>query len=299
MTRPICALAVSALMTNTLPLPHRDLPTAGHVDHHVIVGRARCGGVTWLLTDAPELIEVKLTERSIVGRSVRGVRPDERPWGLACVGAGDLWTLASARTLARLSSSGDLLSRTKLRQPRLNLFGVGEWLVLQHPASTAGAPLLGAARLADVNRVQPWPGPTVRATSSSRLDLPSALVACGLGDGGRLPCWLTTQSRITVSDGASAHTAVVQPAFLSSTAVDRVVPLWDVALSSSTVWVLTSAAFGEGGHRVGGRLTRSNLQGDDLGGAEVRPRPRLIVSATDRSAVVLTSAGSLVSVEVP
>src|SRR5262245_50257432 len=80
----------------------------------VIIGRARCGASTWLLTDLPTLIEIRVPDRSIVGRTVRGLVGDERPWGLACVGTGELWTLIDYRTLARLSVSGDVTSRTKL-----------------------------------------------------------------------------------------------------------------------------------------------------------------------------------------
>jgi hypothetical protein len=303
--RAICAVAFAGVAMTDAPLPQRVLSTTTDIGDHVIVGRSRCGSSTWLLTDAPELLEVKRSEWSVVRRPVRGLGRDEHLWGLACVGgvaaAGvdELWTLADARTLARLSSSGELMSRTKLRQPRLNVFGVGEWLLLQRAPGGIGRPLLDATHVADVSRTTPWPGPITRTMAPTKLDVPSGLVACGLGADKKLPCWITNQTRITVSDGTPSHTFEVQPKFITSTAVDPNVPLWDVAIASSTLWVLTSAASGEDARRTGARLTKSNLRGDDVGAADVKPRARVIVSATDRIAVVLTTAGGLVEVGTP
>jgi hypothetical protein len=132
------------------------------------------------------------------------------------------------------------------------------------------------------------------------VDVPSALVACGLAYEASLPCWITNQTRITVSDGTRGRTRSVQPQFVTSTAVDPNVPLWDVAVArSSALWVLTSAASGESGRRTGGRLTRTNLRGDNLGAIDLTPRARLIVSATEHNVVVLTVAGTLMEVNTP
>ena len=285
---------------NKVSLRQRVVPMAGMVGDGVIAGRARCGASTWLLTDAPALVELRIAERSIVSRPLRGFGNHERPWGLACVGAGELWTLADYRTLARLSPSGEMISRTKLRQPRLNVFGVGDMLLLEQPPAAARSALLAAARVVDLNRAEPWPGLTALTQSSTKIDVPSGLVACGLAYEASLPCWITNQTRIVVSDGTRARTSSVQPLFVGSTAVDPSVPLWDVAVArSSTLWILTSAVSGEAGRRVGARLTRSNLRGDDLGAVDLAPKARLIVSADERSAVVLTVGGTLVEVTTP
>ena len=84
------------------PLRQSVMSAAGTVGDGVIIGRARCGASTWLLTDLLALIEIRVNERAIFRRTVRGFVRDERPWGLACVGTGELWTLVDYRTLARL-----------------------------------------------------------------------------------------------------------------------------------------------------------------------------------------------------
>jgi len=298
-------LAIAVLTTvpawaTPMPFRQRVVPVSGFVSDGVIAGRARCGASTWLLTDTRTLVEVRVTARSIVSKTVRGFATGEHPWGLACVGAGELWTLVGSRTLARLSASGEVTSRTKLRQPRLNVFGVGDMLLLQQPPGVAGSPLLAAARAVDVNRAAPWPGPIAERQSSPKIDVPSALVACGLAYEATLPCWITNQTRITVSDGTSSRTSSVHPRFVTSAAVDTSVPLWDVAVArSSVLWILTSGVSAEGGRRVGARLTRSNLRGDDLGAVDLMPRARIIVSADEQRVIVLTVAGTLMEVIAP
>jgi hypothetical protein len=296
----IVSLAAVAVSASAAPLRQRPLSTSGRVGDGVIIGRAHCGASTWLLSAAPALVEVRVVDRTIVTTQVRGFTTDEHPWGLACVGAGELWTLAGYRTLARLSASGDVTSRTKLRQPRLNVFGAGDRLLFQQQPGAAGTPLLAVARVADVNRAESWPGPLALPQSSTKIDVPSGLVACGLAYDALLPCWIANQTRITVSDGVRARTSIVQPQFVASTAVDRAVPLWDVAVArSSALWILTSAASEEGGRRGGGRLTRSNLRGDDLGSVDLTPRARFILSASEQLVVVLTMGGTLLEVTAP
>lgn len=296
------ALAAGVLAADATPLRQRVVSATSLTLDHVIVGRASCGLSTWLLTDEPALFELKPSNASPLSTPVRGFSRAEHPWGLACV-ANELWTLADYRTLARLSSSGDVMLRTKLRQPRLNVFGAGNLLLLQQPPTAADRPLLEAVRPADVNdvnRTQPWQGPIALRTAAQKTDVPSGLVACGLGYQTWLPCWIATQTRITVSDGVVARTAVVQPQFLAETALDSRTPLWDVAVTASSgLWILTSAISVETGRHVGARLTRSNLRGESLGSVELKPRARLIVRASDRAATVLTAAGTVVEVMAP
>jgi hypothetical protein len=274
--------------------------TAGVVEHGVITGRARCATSTWLLTDLPTLVEIRLAGSSVISKPVRGFRAGERPWGLACVGAEELWTLADYRTLVRLSPSGEVVSRTRLAQPRLNVFGVANVLLVQQPPAGPGSPLLAVVRNGEVNRSDPWPGLTTTPQSSTKVDVPSGLVACGVPYENSLPCWIANQTRIILSDGTRARTSAVQPRFVASAAVDPSVPLWDVAASSSsTLWILTSAVSGDGTRRAGGRITRSNVHGDDLGGVELSPKARVIVSAGEKSALLLTVSGGLTEVTAP
>jgi len=189
------------------------------------------------------------------------------------------------------------MSRIPLRQPHLNVFGAGEMLLLQRPPTTVGAPLLLSAHVADINRAQPWPGLTAPPQALKKTDVASGMVACGVGNGGSVPCWVATETRIVVSDGTPERTSVVKPAFLATTAVDSTTPLWDAATtSSSIVWILTSAIGAEAGRRVGARLAKSNLHGQLLASADLQPRIRLLLSADERTALVLTTAGTLVEV---
>ena len=271
---------------------------------HLIIGRGRCGGSTWVLTDAPSLIEVKTAKLANVIETttapVRGFSRDERPWGLACVGNRQLWTLVGYRTLAQLSTSGEVIARMPLRQPHLNVFGAGDVLLLQRPPEAAGAPLLLSARVADINRTLPWPGLTAPPQAVKKTDIASGMVACGVGTGGSLPCWVATDTRIVVGDGVPDRTSVIKPEFLTNSAVDSATPLWDVAVTSSpVVWILTSAIGAEAGRRVGARLAKSNLRGQLIASADLQPRVRLILSANERMALVLTTLGTLVEVTTP
>ena len=305
----VFVLATLALATiprpDAPPLRQRVVSITALTVDHVIVGRGRCGGSTWLLTDAPALIEVKAPRlgngewvtSTIV---VRGFGRDERSWGLACVGDRQLWTLVGYRTLARLSTSGEVMSRLQLRQPHLNVFGAGELLLLQRPPTAVGAALLLSAQVADVNRAHPWPALTAPAQAVKQTDVASGLVACGIGEGASLPCWIATDTRIVVSDGTPERTTVVTPRFLTTTVVDSTTPLWDAATTSSSVlWILTSAIGAEAGRRVGARLTRSDLRGQLVASVDLQPRARLILSANERMALVLTTDGTLVEVTVP
>src|SRR5438128_1711059 len=100
MTHSIAALAVAvgALTADAVPLRQRVVSTTSLTLDHVIVGRASCGASTWLLTDAPALVEINAAVASARGTSVRGLTRDEHPWGLACVADHELWTLADYRT---------------------------------------------------------------------------------------------------------------------------------------------------------------------------------------------------------
>jgi hypothetical protein len=289
-TGPLGAAQMQQRVVSSTPL----------VVEHVIVGRARCGASTWLLTNPPALLRVNVATFSMVKTLVTGLSPGEHPWGLACLATGELWTLADSRTLARVSTSGAVLERQKLPQGRLNVFGVGDVLLLQQPPTQAGISLLASVRIRDLSRSQPWPGPMALPQVTEKVDVASGLVSCGLGHDNVLPCWIATGSRITISDGTPAHTVVVQPAFAADSFVDPRTPLQDVATTASSgVWILTSDTGRVSGRRVGGWLTRSNSRGERLASVALQPRARLMVDATDNTAVVLTTAGTLVEVRAP
>src|SRR5579871_5987620 len=176
------AFAMGAVCVTAAPAPlyqHIFQAQVLHIDR-LIVGRARCGTSTWLLTDGAALIEVNDSKQIMSATPVRGFTSDEHPWGLACIAPGALWTLLDYRTLARLALSGAVTLRTKLRKPWLNVFAAGERLLFQQPPPPSGGPLLVSASVADVHQQKPWPGPTALPSVPGRIDVPSSLVTCGI-----------------------------------------------------------------------------------------------------------------------
>ena len=290
-------LALGVIAAGAGSLEQHAIPIKPLVIDRLIIGRAKCGASTWLLTDPSVLIEVNLATSTVSTTPVSGLSANDHLWGLACVGFDQLWTVADYRTLIRFSPSGKVISRTKLREPWLNIFAAGESLLLQRPPDKAGAPLLVSVPVADLHHSRPWPGPTTMPFERNKIDAASGLVTCGISSTRSLPCWIRSKTQIIVSDGEPSHTSVVQPRFIIDRAVDPTVPIWDSAIGASSVlWVLTSAVSGVDGRRAGARLTRSDLHGEDLGSVEIEPRARLIVSATSQTATVLTTTGTLVAV---
>lgn len=288
---------LAVAMAADAPQLRQHMPrTSGAVDSHVLVGRARCGETTWLLTDAPALVRIATAERRIVTAPIRGLDRDDRPFGLACL-RGDLWTLGGFRGLLRLSPDAIVVSRVKLRQPRLSVFGTEDSLLFLQLPTSAGMPLLTRASPADANRQTPWPGVISAEASTAQAAISSALVTCGLAFRQHLPCWAASDARISIADGTASHTTFLAPRFLGTLAIDPTTPIWDVALTSPVDgWVLTSTVAGPAGRRAGGRLTRVGPRGDDMGHLDLAPRARVILSATDRSALVLTATGTLLEV---
>ncbi len=130
---------------------HR-VKSAGRIPASLIVGRATCQGTTWLLLDSGQLVEIAVASRAVTVHSVLGLFPSDRPWGLACLADGTLWTLASPRALARLSALGRIAERQNLRLPRIGLFSSGDRLLFQalptvvSTPALASSPALAAAR---------------------------------------------------------------------------------------------------------------------------------------------------------
>jgi hypothetical protein len=271
--------------------------TAEHlVGPQVIVGRAVCLGATWLLTDAPDLTRVSPQGPAVSSKPVRGLRKDEKPWGLACLPNGELWTLVTNDTLARLDADATIAERLRLERPRLGLFTAGERLLLQHAPAATTKPLLAAGLPRRLSAFVPWPSPLSQPAPSRAEVLKANLVNCGIGDAGYVPCWLSTQTRLTISDGSVAHTSVQDLRFVRTGSTDEETPIWDVALGGASVWVLASARGAPDGRRVGGRLTKSNRRGADGRFVDLSPAARLILWANQARSVVLSSSGQLVEV---
>jgi hypothetical protein len=277
----------------------RVLSSATVIGPQVVVGRAHCAGSTWLLTDGPELLRVSM-DAAVSSALLRGLRNGETPWGLACLPNGELWTLVTHESLARLTVDGHVVERVRLDRPRLGIYGAGERILLQQPPAGVGKPLLAAGLPRKLHGFVQWPAPISQQTRSSEEQWRANLVNCGIGVSGDVPCWLANQSRLAIGDGTSSQTTVQELRFVREGTIDESAPIWDVALAgSSRVWVLASARAGPDGRRVGGRLTKSNRRGSDEGFVDPSPSARLILWAAEDRCVLLSATGQLLEVFTP
>jgi hypothetical protein len=261
----------------------------------LIVGRARCRGHSWLVTDDGELVDITTHPPTLAIHRMAGLAKGERPWGLACLASdGSLWTMLDARVLARVGPDGSVLARAGVPRPRVGLFGVADLLLAQELPVAPGAPALIAHERERSTDRRPWPGLTLRKAGSLEDELTRNLVACGLPLGRTLPCWFADEHRVAASDGTSTD----RLSFDSSdfTFSDPLVPVWDVALVRDGLWLLATSARAENGHRVGGRLYRVDARGRARASINLQPAARLIVSATADGCVLLVADGRLVEV---
>jgi hypothetical protein len=296
----IVFLTGGLLSQNATALQARLLSSAEVIGRQLIVGRTHCAAATWLLTDSPELTRVAVDSPVASTSPLRGLRQGEKPWGLACLSNGELWTLAAPDVLARLTVDGQIVERVRLDRPRFGIYSAGDRLLLQHLPAGVGAPLLTARLPRSVSPVAIWPGPVSRHALSPEEQLRANLVSCGIGVAGYVPCWLVNEARLAIGDGTPAHTTVRELHFGRRGSFDDSTPVWDVALAgASRVWVLASARAGPGGFRVAGRLMTSTRQGVDAGSIELSPAARLIMWASDDRCVLLSATGQLLEVSAP
>jgi hypothetical protein len=274
----------------------RTIALARPVPASPIVGRATCDLKVWLLNRAAQLVEIQPKTGHSVIHPVRGLRSGARPWALACVTGGELWTLETPHLLTRLGPDGHVEDRVALRWPRTALFAAGDQVVYHQLPTVSGAPLLisGVPRMPSA--VRAWAGLLGRAAPSQKELFARNLVSCGIGAGAFLPCWFVNEARITISDGTTTREVSI-PALASAT-VDRAIPVWDAALlGSGAVWVLASSvAVTSHTGRVGRRLLLVDRAGVERVHIELSPPARLIVAATDTSCTLLTTTGDLMDI---
>lgn len=262
----------------------------------LIVGRAGCGSVTFLLTDSLQLVEVSPGALALTVRSTEGFGPGERPWGLACLDDGSLWTMADPNELAQLGRDGRVVGRVAVRPARVALFGIGDRLLYQELPLRVGAPALATSRPRRPGDEVPWPGLRSRRAGSREDELTRNLVTCGMPHGGSIPCWFADEDRVLVSSGA--HVQQVDLEAIRPALADPMVPLWDVALVDDGAWVLGTAGRPEAGHRVGGRLFRLDSQYRPRAWLDLAPAARLLVGASADRCVLLSVDGRLMEVTV-
>jgi hypothetical protein len=282
----------------TSGLRMRTLPSTVPVPSNLIVGRSVCTGTTWLLTDGPELIAVSGARHDVAVRPVKGIGPMDRPWGLACLSDGSLWTLATARVMARLGADGAVRERIDLPVPRLALFAWLDRVLFFDLPVQVGKPLLATSLPRDRSST-PWPTFIGRTAATRTEEIARNLVNCGIACGRDLPCWFANDQRATISDGSKAST--LSFAALSEPDVDKQAPIWDLAIGGeNAMWLLINTTTAHvRGHKAGGRLVKMDRQGTQRGGIQLTTAARAILAASDNTCLLLTVTGTLVEVVSP
>lgn len=293
--RAVGIVLITAFGGSAAALDLRPLSRSAVIPEAIIVGRAVCGGTTWLLTEQPQLLRVVIATRVVTRYSIQGFLPDDKTWGLACLEDRSLWTLATPHALARLSPEGRVLERQTFRFPRLALFGAGQRLLIQQLPTVAASPVLATVSPRRPDDVRPWPGLLGRAGTPREQQLESNLVNCGIATGAAVPCWFVNEGKISVSDGGPARVRPI-PA-LRSSALDQSAPIWDVALlANGRLWVLATITDPKTGKRSGGRLILVNDRSIEGARIDLSPPARLILSATESGVLLVGARGELMEV---
>ena len=260
--------------------------------HEIIVGRSRCGEVTWLLTAALDLIDVATESTAVTARKVTGLARDDRPWGLACLDDRSVWTLANPRALVRLAGDGQAHERIPLILPRAALFAAGDRVLFQQLPIVIGTDALVTSPPRDPAAARAWPGLVQRARASRAEEVLHNLVDCGLAVAGSLPCWFADELRIVVSNGRVTRT--VDAGRLASRRT--IAAIHDVALAPHGLWLLARD------REASGAAAAVLLFADDLSGAasvvDLKPAARLLLAASDTNCLLLTTDGQFAEVRV-
>jgi len=288
-------VVIAIFLTTLLPADTRldvsPLTPPRIVSDALIVGRAACPTVTWLLNDATQLISVD-SSAAVAARAVRGFAAGERPWGLACLPDGTLRTMATPRSLVSIDPSGMTHERIAVPLPRTALFAAGDRLLFQSSPIAVGAAALASSPPRQPMAARPWPGLIVRGASRREDEITRNLVLCGVPSGREVPCWFEPDAQISISDGQTVR--VVAVTALYDGPIARSAPLQDVALAPGRVWLLLTG--GRDGDRPSGRrLVAVSERGGDRWSADLNPPARLILSATAERCLLLATDGSIVS----
>ncbi len=291
-------LLVTAVVTGCSRTTH-DLLHPGEK----VVGRTRDNGRVRLLTTKPRLMSVRLSDGSVVSQPIEGLEPGETPWGLARTSKGFL-TLVGPATVARVDLEGHVTERVALQGPQVNLFGLGETLLLQPATTTADEAVLRRVRL---------PGGESQSVGSLRSlqyetraqTLALNLVGCGSTQADELPCWfnqgLTIDRIRRVGDGRMFRVRLSgfedPRARQGVEGIEDPGPIIDVHIDRNrALWVLLRRPSSVPARFVLAKFSDSGELRDSM---ELAGRPRLILDAEARRCLLLVGTGQFLSVTLP
>jgi hypothetical protein len=293
-------LSLAAVMASLAPRPmaaaglHARIVATRSIGAEIIVGRAVCGRTTWLLTETPQLVEVRTPDGGGIVRAVTGLAAGDSVWGLACPSDQELWTLATPHALVRLTLEGRASERIRLALPAFALFAVPNQLVREQLPLVAGESVLVSGAPRQPSAVL-WKGLIARASADASDIVARNLVNCGIPFGPVLPCWFTDAAAVSLSDGARA-TDVPVPV-VRAASVDGAVPIHDVAVGGANrLWLLATGPPIAGGRRAAGRVLELDRAGLERGQLELSTPVRLILAATQSACWLLTVRGEIVEV---
>lgn len=291
----LCGMTAPAAATAGLQV--RIVAVDRSVGTSLIVGRAQCADGVWLLNESRQLVQIALN-RAISIHPVRGLDPQDQPWGLACPAGRTLWTLANPRTLARVAQDGAVVERLSLQVPRIALFGVGDYLLFEPVPPKPASPVLAFGLPRRPQEARPWPGLIAQATSTRAELFTKNLVTCGLTTRSAVPCWFAGDTQVVLSDGSR----VDRYAFPSIRAadVDGAAPLRDAAfVGVDRLWLLPTSLRRHDGRQAAGRIILATTAGREISRLALDPPVRLMLAATSSSCLLLTVRGELMEVSGP
>jgi hypothetical protein len=276
----------------------RQTRTVGQVpipSSSLIVGRARCHGRVWLLTSDGQLVAIAPATRSAETSTIRDLGSDAKPWGLACLHDGSLWTIGRPYQIVRLTRDGGVGERVNLRSAWINLYGLEDRLLFQSASLKPGGPVLAITRPGEEHDSRPWSTTRARSAPKGVNPLMHNLVRCGLGPGRMVPCWFGTDTEVSYTE--SGHTERERYEWIRNADVDPAIPIRDVAATEhERVWILATSRRLVEGRSVGHRLFLVSRRGGELARVELTAPARLIVDATGDTCLLLTTEGQLVEI---
>jgi hypothetical protein len=295
---------LAAVVARVLTLTMHQVPGPGLRNASPIVGRASCGPQTFLLTQSRELVRVAAGKQEAFDvRAAKDIAATPDLWGLACLSDGTLWTLESGHSLVRLNPDGSVAARFRLQVPWIALFSAHDRLLFQALPTLAGTPALSTATAAALEAPKAWPGPTGRVAGDA-ASIARNLVRCGISGERFTPCWFANDDGIVLSDGVHVERRDLPTAHL--TALDRTMPIWDVAVttppigandlaSRDRIWLLGNSVPAGGARRAADTMVAIDTDGRSARIRLTSPA-RLIVFAAFERCTVLLATGQLLEI---
>lgn len=298
----VLLLAACAIAPRAQPPPVTPLtPLFGPVIANQVIRGRESGADDELLLVDRTIVHVDLRERRSWSTPIQ-LDAGATCWGLARLTDGSLWTLKGRNAVIRLEADGRVSQVMQLAEPHAGLFAVSDRLVYQRAVSTAGEPLLRAARpgaeLTAWGELHGRSFPGFDRAQAAALNL----VACGRSVVAERPCWFPDEAAVFVI-APDGHTRRMPLAGLTTVAPEVLLtaenprrPVRDAYIDyRRRVWVLSSGdRAAEANDRPGGwLLARYAPDGTPDGQVRLAEPARLILRVDAARVIVLAGSGQV------